>query len=89
SALSSLYLGIFCGGVVYILFMQLIMSKGPAFASLSNYLVPTVGVILAAIAQGGTIDSRTLLSLAGILSAILLFQFWPNSAPPLRSRLDS
>ncbi|KGK17355.1 DMT family transporter [Vibrio navarrensis] len=89
SALSSLYLGIFCGGVVYILFMQLIMSKGPAFASLSNYLVPTVGVILAAIAQGGTIDSRTLLSLAGILSAILLFQFWPNSAPSLRSRLDS
>ncbi|MBE4589540.1 DMT family transporter [Vibrio navarrensis] len=89
SALSSLYLGIFCGGVVYILFMQLIMSKGPAFASLSNYLVPTVGVILAAIAQDGTIDSRTLLSLAGILSAILLFQFWPNSTPSLRSRLDS
>lgn len=77
SGLASVYLGIFCGGVVYILFMQLIMSKGPAYASLSNYLVPTVGVLLSVLAQGGAVDNRTLLSLAGILAAILLFQFWP------------
>lgn len=86
SGLASLYLGVFCGGVVYILFMQLIMSKGPAYASLSNYLVPTVGVLLSVLVQDGAVDNRTLLSLAGILGAILLFQFWPfHYSKPNRS----
>ncbi|MGT3813533.1 hypothetical protein ACVTEH_15040 [Vibrio cholerae] len=62
------------------------MSKGPTYASLSNYLVPTVGVLLSVLAQGGAVDNRTLLSLAGILGAILLFQFWPfHYSKPNRS----
>ncbi|MFC3034411.1 DMT family transporter [Pseudoalteromonas fenneropenaei] len=80
SAYASLYLGVFCGGVVYILFMQLIMSKGPEFASFSNYLVPTVGVILSFLVQGDEVTSRTFISLAGIIGAIFLFQYWSNKS---------
>lgn len=73
--LASGYLGVFCGGVVYILFMQLIMSKGPAFASFSNYLVPTVGVLLSYLVTDQAFDSRILVSLVIIMFAIFVYQY--------------
>jgi len=69
-----LYLGIFCGGIVYVLFMGLIMDKGPTFASFSNYLVPTVGVILAIIFTDVVYDSRVLISLIIVVLSIYIYQ---------------
>lgn len=39
-------LGIFAGGVVYVLYVKLIRLAGASFASMANYLVPVVGVLL-------------------------------------------
>ncbi|WP_125784321.1 DMT family transporter [Pseudoalteromonas rubra] len=75
AVLASSYLGVFCGGVVYILFMQLIMSKGPAFASFSNYLVPTVGVLLSYLISDLVFDSRLPVSLGIIMCAIFVYQY--------------
>ncbi|MCF2908786.1 DMT family transporter [Pseudoalteromonas sp. DL2-H2.2] len=75
AVLASSYLGVFCGGVVYILFMQLIMSKGPAFASFSNYLVPTVGVLLSYLISDQVFDARLPVSLGIIMCAIFVYQY--------------
>ncbi|WP_046004817.1 DMT family transporter [Pseudoalteromonas rubra] len=75
AVLASGYLGVFCGGVVYILFMQLIMSKGPAFASFSNYLVPTVGVLLSYLISDQVFDARLPVSLGIIMCAIFVYQY--------------
>ncbi|QTL36137.1 DMT family transporter [Pseudoalteromonas viridis] len=75
AVLASVYLGVFCGGVVYILFMQLIMSKGPAFASFSNYLVPTLGVLLSYLISDQVFDSRLPVSLGIIMCAIFVYQY--------------
>ncbi|MBA9084342.1 drug/metabolite transporter (DMT)-like permease [Fontibacillus solani] len=41
-----LILGIFHAGIVYMMFNLLIQQSGAAFASLTNYFVPVIGVIL-------------------------------------------
>ena len=71
---SVLYLGVFCGGLVYVLFMTLIMNKGPTFASFSNYLVPTVGVLLSMLVADTGLDNRIFISLLIIISSIYLYQ---------------
>jgi len=43
---SLLILGIFCSGLVYMLYTILIHRAGSVFTSLTNYLVPLVGVLL-------------------------------------------
>ncbi|WDD98797.1 DMT family transporter [Thalassomonas actiniarum] len=71
---SVLYLGVFCGGLVYVLFMTLIMDKGPTFASFSNYLVPTVGVLLSMLVTDVALDNRIFISLLIIIGSIYLYQ---------------
>lgn len=71
---SVLYLGVMCAGVVYFLYMVLIRHAGPVFASLSNYLVPLVGVILAATLNHEQLAHTTWLALAVILSAVAINQ---------------
>ncbi|WP_256757001.1 DMT family transporter [Cohnella sp. WQ 127256] len=44
--LALVILGVFHAGIVYMLYNLLINKSGPIFASLNNYLVPLVGVIL-------------------------------------------
>ena len=46
SALAIVFLATFGGGLVFLLYILLIRLAGPTFASLSNYLVPLVGVAL-------------------------------------------
>jgi len=46
SMLSILIIGVFCSGIVYILYLTLIRSAGPTFTSLSNYIVPLVGTFM-------------------------------------------
>jgi drug/metabolite transporter (DMT)-like permease len=70
-------LGIFCGGLVYTLFVVLINRAGPSFASMSNYLVPLVGAFI------GIAFSGEKLTLALICSlTLILFSLWLSSGKP-------
>lgn len=70
-------LGIFCGGLVYTLFVVLINRAGPSFASMSNYLVPLVGAFI------GIAFSGEKLTLASICSlTLILFSLWLSSGRP-------
>lgn len=86
---SLLYLGVFCGGLVYVLFMTLIMDKGPTFASFSNYLVPTVGVLLSMLVADTGLDNRIFISLLIIISSIYLYQLdFPFAGKSTSSKLQ-
>ncbi|NKB46256.1 MAG: EamA family transporter [Legionellales bacterium] len=69
---SILFLGIFCGGIVYLFFVLLINRAGPAVASLSNYLVPFVGVGLGVIVFQEKLSQYALIALILIVSALLI-----------------
>lgn len=70
--LSLLILGIFHAGIVYMMFNQLIKHSGAAFASLTNYFVPVIGVILGTILLGDQIDTKTWFALMVILVSLLM-----------------
>ncbi len=77
---SVLYLGVMCAGVVYFLYMVLIRHAGPVFASLSNYLVPLVGVILAATLNDEHLAATTWAALVIILAAVAINQLDADKA---------
>nr|WP_306567759.1 EamA family transporter [Paenibacillus elgii] len=70
--LSLLILGIFHAGIVYMMFNQLIQQSGSAFASLTNYFVPVIGVILGTILLGDQIDAKTWFALMIILISLVM-----------------
>ena len=67
-------LGIFCGGLVYTLFVLLINRAGPSFASTCNYLVPPIGAFLGVIFSGEKWTSSLCYSLV-----LILFSLWLSS----------
>lgn len=67
-------LGIFCGGVVYTLFVILINRAGPSFASMTNYLVPPIGAFIGIIFNG---EKATFTLVASL--AVILFSLWLSS----------
>ncbi|TQR42254.1 hypothetical protein C7Y44_24320 [Paenibacillus popilliae] len=73
--LSLLILGIFHAGIVYMIFNQLIKQSGAAFASLTNYFVPVIGVVLGTILLGDQFDMNTWLALFIILVSLLIGSF--------------
>lgn len=71
SAIAALIvLGIFCGGIVYTLFVLLINRAGPSFASMTNYLVPPIGAFLGIFFCGETLSYSLIGSLGLILMAL-------------------
>jgi drug/metabolite transporter (DMT)-like permease len=73
SSLGSLMiLGIFCTGIVYLLFLLLIQRTGSTFASLINYLVPLVGVILGISFLGEKLAMHEIVALAIITLALFI-----------------
>jgi drug/metabolite transporter (DMT)-like permease len=74
SVLSLLYLGVICAGVVYYLYMMSIKNAGAVFTSMTNYLVPTVGVLIGAIIANDTIQTTTWIALAVIIFALVINQ---------------
>jgi drug/metabolite transporter (DMT)-like permease len=72
SSLTLLLLGIFCGGLVYILYVRLINRAGPSFASTCNYLVPPIGAFLGIVFSGEKMTSNIISALAFILAALWL-----------------
>ena len=65
-------LGIFCGGLVYILYVKLINRAGLSFASTCNYLVPPIGAFLGIAFSGEKMTSNIISALALILVALWL-----------------
>ncbi|MGB1272259.1 MAG: DMT family transporter [Endozoicomonas sp.] len=74
SVASVVYLGALCAGLVYFLYMMLIRDAGPVFASLNNYLVPMIGVLLGATINNEAISDHTLGALLLILMAVAFNQ---------------
>lgn len=74
SVLSIGYLGVMCAGVVYFLYMVLIRDAGPVFASMNNYLVPLIGVLMGATLNHESLSSYTWLALAVIMCALAFNQ---------------
>ncbi|MBM3857034.1 MAG: DMT family transporter [Verrucomicrobia bacterium] len=69
---SIVLLGIFCGGLVYILYVKLINRAGPSFASTCNYLVPPIGAFLGIVFCGEKMTPNIVGALALILVALWL-----------------
>lgn len=65
-------LGIFCGGIVYILYVRLINRAGPSFASTCNYLVPPIGAFIGIFFSGEKMTLNVMLALMLILIALWL-----------------
>lgn len=72
--LALLYLGVICAGIVYYLYMISIKNAGAVFTSMTNYIVPTAGVIIGATMSNDIILLNTWLALAVILSALFMNQ---------------
>lgn len=63
-----------CAGIVYFLYMILISKAGPVFASLTNYLVPTFGVLIGFMFADEQVGPNTWIALAIILIAVAFNQ---------------
>lgn len=82
SLLALLILGSICTGLVYVMFIVLIQATSPTFASLINYLIPIVGVIIGNLFMHETITWNEIVSLLCIV--IALYQIRPHSNHKLR-----
>ncbi|TDR82800.1 DMT family transporter [Paludibacterium purpuratum] len=69
-----LVLGVFCAGIVYLMFARLIQMAGSVFTSLTNYLVPPVGVVIGAWIAEETIGLNAWIALALIAAALVINQ---------------
>ncbi len=74
SVFSLVYLGVMCAGVVYYLYMMSIQNAGPVFTSMTNYLVPSVGVFIGVLLANEPVHPTTWLALVIILSALFINQ---------------
>lgn len=74
ASVSLLYLGVMCAGIVYYLYMMSIKSAGAVFASMTNYIVPAVGVLIGATINSESIQMTSWVALFVILSALLINQ---------------
>lgn len=69
--LSLVALGTLGSGLAYVMYAALIQYSGSVFTSLSNFIVPLVGVALAVVVRGETFGQRQGYALALIISALL------------------
>ncbi|WP_119328966.1 DMT family transporter [Cysteiniphilum halobium] len=70
--IASIVLGVFCSGLVYVLYVSLIKRAGAGFCSLSNYLVPLFGSLLGFIIMGDHISLNMIFACLLILLSIAI-----------------
>lgn len=68
-------LGVFCAGIVYFMYMILIRKTDPTFASLTNYLIPPIGVFLGVLLRNESLYTHHFIALSIILIALLLTRY--------------
>ncbi len=72
---TSIVLGVFCSGLVYVLYVYLIKRAGAGFCSLSNYLVPLFGSVLGVLIMNDHITLRMVVACLLILLSIAVEPF--------------
>lgn len=70
--LSLILLGTLCSGAAYLMYVSLVHRKGPVFASLSNFIVPMVGVVLGVVVRDESFGMRQSWALALIVAALAI-----------------
>ena len=88
SMMAILYLGTMCAGLVYFLYMMLIRDAGPVFASLNNYMVPMIGVLLGATINNEALPINTWGALAVILMAVAFNQIFEGRGKKAKEKLE-
>ena len=83
-----LYLGTMCAGLVYFLYMMLIRDAGPVFASLNNYMVPMIGVLLGATINNEALPINIWAALAVILMAVGFNQIFEGRGKKANEKLE-
>ena len=61
-------LGVFNTALAYFVYFRLVVSEGPTFASLNNYIVPLIGVMGGALALGEPVALAAWAGLALVLA---------------------
>jgi drug/metabolite transporter (DMT)-like permease len=72
--LSLMLLGVFCAGIVYLMFARLIQLAGSVFTSLTNYLSPLIGVLIGALVAQEAVGINAWFALALIAGAVVVNQ---------------
>ncbi|WP_063900119.1 DMT family transporter [Burkholderia ubonensis] len=72
ATLSLIVLGVLGSGAAYLMYASLIQRSGAVFTSLSNFIVPMVGVVLGVAVRGESFGQRQGLALALIVVALIL-----------------
>jgi drug/metabolite transporter (DMT)-like permease len=67
-------LGVLGTGFAVLLVIWLVVTKGPLFAGMVTYVVPTLALVWGAV-DGEVVTSRQLLAMAGVLGMVALVQF--------------
>jgi drug/metabolite transporter (DMT)-like permease len=67
-----LVLGVVSSGMAYVMYGSLVQRSGPVFTSISNFIVPLVGVMLGVLARNEPFGTRESLALALIIGALFV-----------------
>ncbi|WP_170351253.1 MULTISPECIES: DMT family transporter [Ruegeria] len=68
-------LGVFCGGIAYVLFIYMVGRTGPTFTALSGYLITLVGVFIGIAFLGERLQANDILALILIVAALIIGKF--------------
>ena len=68
-------LGVFCGGIAYVLFIYMVGRTGPTFTALSGYLITLVGVFIGIAFLGERLQANDILALGLIIAALIIGKF--------------
>ena len=70
--------GVFAGGIVYVLYVQLVNIAGATFAGFANYLVPVIGAFLGVIFMKERLPSSAYFAIAILSLAIFACEWTPT-----------
>ena len=70
-----LALGVFCGGLAYVMFIIMVHRTGPTFTSLVGYLVTLVGVFIGIVFLGDQLHVNDIIALVLIIAALAIGRF--------------
>jgi drug/metabolite transporter (DMT)-like permease len=82
-----LLLGVVGSGISTMVFIWMILEKGPLFAGMTTYVVPVLALVWGTV-DHETISPRQMLAIAGVLAMVALVQIGPR-ANEMKHRADS
>ncbi|MCG7521879.1 DMT family transporter [Ruegeria sp. Ofav3-42] len=77
STTALLGLGVFCGGIAYVLFITMVGRTGPTFTALTGYLITLVGVFIGIAFLGERLQANDIFALVLIVAALIIGKFKP------------